>query len=284
MLAFSLQGDFHFSAFRPISLDMKKLLAALLLSLPTVAAAEDFDGMVRATLLPGWRLPNGDHMAALHLELADGWKTYWRSPGDAGIPPSFDWRASTNLQGVAVSWPSPDVFWQSGMRSVGYKHEVTLPLRLRLQNGKQDAHLDGVIDIGVCNDVCLPQRLAISAELPAGNRKPDPRIAAAMADMPYDAEDAGITGVNCTVGPAPRGLGLTVALDLPGATGREETVIEFRDPDLWVADPQTSVQNGRLVAQTRVAHNSRAAFALDRSSMTITVLGGRMPVEIKGCD
>lgn len=272
---------------------MKTMLLALAFALPLPALplpaladapASVQAGAVRASLLPGWRLPNGDHMAALHLELADGWKTYWRSPGDAGIPPVFDWRASRNLQGVAVSWPSPHVFWQSGMRSVGYKHEVILPLRLRLKDGKADAHLSGTIDIGVCNDVCLPQRIEVSTDLPAAKAKPDPRIAAAMADMPFGPRDAGITRVNCAVAPAQRGLGLTVSMDMPGATGDEETVIEFRDPDLWVADPETSVQSGRLVAQTRVAHNGRTAFALDRSSMTITVLGGRLPVEIRGCD
>lgn len=263
---------------------MKTLLASLLLTLPSLAQAGDYDGMVRASLLPGWRLPNGDHMAALRLELADGWKTYWRTPGDAGIPPSFDWRASGNLEGVSVSWPSPDVFWQSGMRSVGYKHEVTLPLRLRLRDGQRDAELHGVIDIGICKDVCLPQRLEVSATLPASGAKPDPRIAAAMADLPYGAEDAGVTSVDCEIGPAQRGLGLSVAIDLPGATGQEETVIEFRDPELWVADPETSVRNGQLVAKTRIRHMANPAFALDRSAMTLTVLGGRIPVEIRGCD
>ncbi|GAA4220198.1 DsbC/DsbD-like thiol-disulfide interchange protein [Sagittula marina] len=264
---------------------MTKIFAALLLSLlPMASQAESFDGQVRATLLPGWRLSNGDHVAALRLELADGWKTYWRSPGDAGIPPSFDWSGSRNLDDVTVSWPSPDVFWQSGMRSVGYKHEVILPLRVDLRNGARDARLSGTIDIGICKDVCLPQRLTIQANLPAAARKPDARIAAAMADLPYRAADAGITRVHCQVSAAERGLGLTVALDMPGATGREETVIEFPDPELWVADPETSIQNGQLVSQTRVSHTSRAAFALDRSAMTITVLGGPMPVEIRGCD
>lgn len=260
------------------------MAATASLALCAPALAENYDGMVRATLLPGWRLANGDHVAALRLELADGWKTYWRNPGDAGIPPSFDWGRSRNLNGVTISWPAPDVFWQSGMRSVGYKHEVVLPLRLSLKNGAQEARLDGVIDIGICNDVCLPQRLRVQATLPADQRKPDARIAAAMADRPYGAEDAGVTGVSCAVSAADRGLGFEVSMSMPGATGREETVIEFGDPDIYVADPKTSLQGGRLVANTQVRHMSRAAFALDRSDMTITVLGGPVPLEIKGCN
>ena len=270
---------------------MNKLIALFLapmLALPAMASADRYSDMVTATLLPGWRLPGGDHMAALHLELAPGWKTYWRSPGDAGIPPSFDWNGSGNTRGVAVQWPSPEVFWQSGMRSVGYANEVVLPLRVRLRNGTRDARLGAVIDIGVCKDVCLPRRLKVKAMLPAGVTQPDPRIAAAMADLPFGARDAGVRSVECRIAPPDQGsghgLGFSVSLDLPGATGREETVIEFPDPELWVADPKTSLRNGRLVAETRVTHMSQAAFALDRSAMTITVIGGAMPVEVRGCD
>ena len=287
----SLQGDFPFGDVHSIPVRMKKILRAFLapvlaasLILPAPVRAERYDGMLDATILPGWRLPNGDHIAALHLRLAPGWKTYWRSPGDAGIPPSFDWQGAQNTRSVTVSWPSPQVFWQSGMRSVGYHDEVVLPLRVSLRNAGKDAQLNGTIEIGICKDVCLPQRLKVSATLPAGSRKPDPRIAAAMADVPFGRGDAGVTSVTCTVSATPKGIGLNVALTLPGATGNEETVIEFADPELWVAEPQTSLRGGQLVAETRVTHLSRAAFALDRSEMVLTVLGGRMPVEVRGCD
>jgi hypothetical protein len=102
--------------------------------------------------------------------------------------------------------------------------------------------------------------------------------------VPFGRGDAGVTSVTCTVSATPKGIGLNVALTLPGATGNEETVIEFADPELWVAEPQTSLRGGQLVAETRVTHLSRSAFALDRSEMVLTVLGGRMPVEVRGCD
>lgn len=263
---------------------MKRLLTALLCAVAPVAAlADDFDGVIRATVLPGWRMENGDHMAGLRLELAPGWKTYWRSPGDAGIPPAFDWAGSRNLRAVDVAWPSPEVFWQSGMRSVGYTQEVILPLRVDLAQARRDARINATVDIGVCKDVCLPERLHIRADLPASTRAPDARIAAALADLPFTGEDVGATDVTCSVSAADRGIGLTVSAHLPQATGREDTVIEFADPALWVAEPKTSLENGRLVARTRVMHTSSAGFALDRSTMTLTVLGGAVPVEITGC-
>ena len=93
---------------------MKHSLIALALALTPLAAAqaESFDmaDIVQAEVLPGWRTPSGTWMAALHLTLSPGWKTYWRVPGEAGIPPLFDIAASTNIAALAVHWPTPHVF------------------------------------------------------------------------------------------------------------------------------------------------------------------------------
>jgi len=260
-----------------------RTLAFLCLTLPAVAQAQGLENMVTAELRPGWRLPNGDHMAALHLHLAPGWKTYWRTPGDAGIPPTFHWRGARNLRGVAVQWPTPEVFWQAGMRSVGYEEDVVLPLRVAVKNPAKDARLGGTIEIGICKDVCIPHQVRLTATLPATQTKPDPVIAAALADQPYTASEAGVRGVTCSITPQQRGMGLNIAIDMPPGTGREEAVVEVAHPELWVADPDTGWEGGQLVARTTVSHATGAAFALDRSRVTITVLGGHIPMEITGC-
>ena len=78
---------------------MFKTLALILLT-AAPAFAQDFPagemppGLVSARLMPGWVTPDGARMTALQVELEPGWKTYWRSPGDAGIPPHFDWQAA----------------------------------------------------------------------------------------------------------------------------------------------------------------------------------------------
>ena len=71
------------------------LLASLAALGPGHATTQD--DVLQATLLPGWQTASGSHMAAVDLTLAPGWKTYWRSPGDAGIPPRFDWSGSKNV-------------------------------------------------------------------------------------------------------------------------------------------------------------------------------------------
>lgn len=258
-------------------------LALSAAALPGSARAESYDNIVSAELRPGWRLPDGDHMAALHLRLAPGWKTYWRSPGDAGIPPAFDWRGARNARSVAPEWPTPTVFWQAGMRSIGYKGELVLPLRVSLKQAGRDARLGGMIEIGICKDVCIPHTVRVSAELAADVTRPDPVIASALATRPFSAAEAGVRDVTCRLTPDAGGLRLKVGFRMPGATGREETVIETGNPRLWASDAETRRAGGGLVAESVLRHDSGGAVALDRSDLRITVLGGAMPVEIRGC-
>ena len=245
-------------------------------------AAQDTP-ILKAELRPGWRMAGGDHMAALHLTLAPGWKTYWRAPGDAGIPPLFDWTGSRNVQSVAISWPTPKVFYQSGMRSVGYSPEVVLPLRIAAGRPGADIRLQGTVDLGVCKDICVPQSLALDAVLPAATTRTDPVIAAAMADRPFSAAEAGVRSVKCSIGQSKDGMTLRAEIDMP-TRGQVHTVVETANPQVWVAEPVTSQAEGRIVTETRLAHMDGRAFALDRSGLRITVLGDGQAVDIHGCD
>jgi DsbC/DsbD-like thiol-disulfide interchange protein len=85
------------------------LLGALCLASPSLA--QDLDDILQAKLRPGWRMENGLHMAALQLDMAPGWKTYWRQPGDSGIPPRFDFSQTEGLQAVEVFYPTPQISW-----------------------------------------------------------------------------------------------------------------------------------------------------------------------------
>jgi DsbC/DsbD-like thiol-disulfide interchange protein len=104
-------------------------IALIFAALASSAAAQDVpDNVARADLLPGWQNPDGTRTAALRLTLAPGWHTYWRSPGEAGIPPRFDWTGSRNLTSVALHWPQPQIFDQNGLRTLGYEGDVILPI------------------------------------------------------------------------------------------------------------------------------------------------------------
>ena len=253
-----------------------------LLFSPLAALAQDPGQIVNAELRPGWRLANGDHMAGLHLRLAPGWKTYWRAPGEAGIPPSFDWRGG-GIEAVTVKWPTPKTFHQSGMRSIGYEGEVVLPLLVRLKGAGKDARLRAVIDIGLCKHVCLPHRLRLKTRIEASAQRPDPLIAAALANLPFDGDEAGVGPARCEISPAEGGLDLHLRIEMPRPAGSLETAIEAGDPLLFVSEPVTRWQGGALIAQARISHMSGGGFALDRSALRITVLGGPFALDLRGC-
>ncbi|MFD1509459.1 protein-disulfide reductase DsbD domain-containing protein [Lacimonas salitolerans] len=266
---------------------MRQFIALALLCLVTafavpVARANPYADMVRAEVLPGWRMPDGQHVAALRLVLADGWKTYWRAPGDAGIPPLFDWSGSGNLGAVTPVWPTPVVFWQNGMRSIGYKRELILPLKIAPQRAGRAVDLQAHVQLGICQDVCVPVDLRVSASLPDAGR-PDPRIVAAMTDVPVSGAEAGVKWADCAVSPIQDGLRLTARVALPRAGEATALVVETADPQVWVAEPELSHKGGVLTAQTRLMHMNGGAFALDRSGLRLTVLGTGQAVDIRGC-
>lgn len=286
----SLRRDLDFNTVSPMCWVMKNptalfaALAAICMALaaPAPARANPYSELVRVELLPGWRRADGEHIAALHLTLAEGWKTYWRAPGDAGIPPLFDWSQSRNLRAAMPVWPTPVVFSQNGMRSIGYKRDLVLPLRVTPDRAGREIRLDARLQIGICNDICVPVDLTVTGALPDGGR-PDPRIVSALADIPVPAAEAGVRVTGCTLSPTPDGLRLTARVAMPQAGRAEALVIETADPEVWVAEPRLSRESGTLVAETELMHIDGGAFALDRSGLRLTVLGRGQAVDIRGC-
>lgn len=261
------------------------LLATLLPAGPLEAEIFDPADIVQAEILPGWRTAGGTQMAALHLRLAPGWKTYWRAPGEAGIPASFDLSGSRNIGNMVGHWPTPQVFDLGGMQSFGYHDALVLPLEFTPQ-GDGPMALVAEINLGVCKDICVPVTFNLTADLaagPAGTAK-DPAILAALASQPLPGHQAGLTGAHCTVAPIADGMHVTALLDLPDLGGPEVGVIELADASVWVSSAETVRTGGQLrIAADLVAQDS-APFALDRSTLRITVLGRDSAVDILGCD
>lgn len=260
------------------------LALALCLFAPAFAMAGNTPGLSKVELRPGWRMADGTHMAALHIVLEPGWKTYWRAPGDVGIPPQFSWDGSENIHAVSTNWPTPVVFFEQGMRSVGYKSEVVIPLHMTAQSGGATMHLQGALQIGLCKDICIPANLSFNALLPADVTRPDPVIAAAMTNRPYTAHEAGVLGVTCSIEAATDGgLLLHAKIQMPSAGGTEYVVVEADNPHLWVAEPDSHRDGMVLHASTRLMHVDGRSFALDRSSLRFTVIGAARAVDILGC-
>ena len=261
------------------------LAAATALAMPAVAplAAQDLDDIVTLEVLEGWRTHNGTHMAGLQFTLAPGWKTYWRVPGDGGIPPRFAWTGSRNLDAVAFHWPVPAVFHINAMRSIGYEGTVVLPVELAATDPSAPVRLAGQVQIGVCEEVCMPVLLEFDTILPVSADR-DAAIVAALVDRPRTAAEAGVRQATCTVAPAADGLQVTASVTMPPLPGTEEVVIETADQQVWVSEPDTTRRGDTLVAQSDMIHVGGGPITLDRSQVRITVLAGAQAVTIEGCE
>ena len=265
---------------------MKRTLSIALVCLATATAApaESPQGTrVRGEILPGWQLPDGSRVAAIRLTLAPGWKTYWRSPGDAGIPPQFGWAGSENLRAVGISWPTPEVFDQYGMRSIGYSDTVILPLSIAPRDTGQPVRVEAALEIGVCHDVCVPEQLRLSATFAGNSTQPSAAIAAALAERPFSAAEAGVTGVSCRFQPKADGYEIEARIAMPSAGGEEIVVIEPGPADIWMSETDVRRKGNELTATGDMVVSDGGAMALDRSAIRITVLGRDHAVDIRGC-
>lgn len=121
-----------------------------------------------STLVVGERQDNVLH-AAVKITLKDGWKTYWRSPGDAGFPFLAEAAESaTNIKQVEVQWPYPQRFVEEWELEVfGFKHELTLPLKITLADAASPTQADLAISYAVCSDICINEEQSLSLSVPA---------------------------------------------------------------------------------------------------------------------
>lgn len=268
----------------PFALAAACLAALPFAAMPIAALARDTsqDQVLKASVLDGWTTAQGTRMAALRLDLAPGWKTYWRSPGSAGIPPQFNWSGSENLKSVRIHWPAPSVFHTNGMQSIGYKEQLVLPVELIPKDPTRPIRLEVSLDMGICRDICLPAEVELNAGLMMPGTR-DPLIDAALARQPKTGKEAGLSSITCAVEPIADGLRLTATIAVP-VQGKAETVaIETADRTIWVSQAVSSRQGKVLTAVADLVPPTGQPFALDRSGVTVTVISDSGAVELRGC-
>jgi thiol:disulfide interchange protein/DsbC/DsbD-like thiol-disulfide interchange protein len=141
----------------------------------------------RTALVPGRPVT-----LALHLKMAEGWHTYWRNPGDSGLPTTIIWKLPEGVGVGAIQWPAPRMLPTGPLVNFGYEGEVLLLTGLTVPRDaaigatyKLAAHADWL----VCKDVCIPEGADLDIALPVlDHSDPYPQwgsaIAAARAALP----------------------------------------------------------------------------------------------------
>ncbi|CAK0778909.1 suppressor for copper-sensitivity B [uncultured Gammaproteobacteria bacterium] len=220
----------------------------------------------------------------LHLRLQPGWKAYWRSPGDAGLPPTLDWSGSANFLEAKIAWPAPHRFTVFGIETFGYDSEVVLPLALAPAAPGQPLVLTAKADVLVCSDICVPETIRLALSVPAGLPQPSPEanlLARFAARVPGDGTAHGLTiSAARLVGPA-----AAPELELE-ADAREP----FQLPDLFVESepplafgpPRLTLSPGGRHLRARLSSAEPAALAkLAGSILTITLVDEPRAAEVR---
>jgi DsbC/DsbD-like thiol-disulfide interchange protein len=126
--------------------------------------------------------------AGLEIRLKSGWHTYWRYPGDAGVPPQFDFAASQNLKRAVVLWPAPQRIEEAGGGTIGYVGNILFPLRVEPIDPAKPVLLRLKLDYAICEKLCVPAEakaeLAIGKGVFKGATSQDGALVAAEARVP----------------------------------------------------------------------------------------------------
>ena len=256
--------------------------AAIVLAVPATAAISDWSNGAKARMrvLAAGVGDDGKLSAAIEITLPAGWETYWRFPGDAGIPPTLDFTASRNVGAVEVAFPVPKRKNDGFLVTNIYTNRVVLPVSATVPDPKAAVDLAVSVDLGVCQIVCIPDHVQARLLVPAG--KTDAVAAKTIADarallpgMPQPGVLA-VDGVTRSGGTDKRPQ-FQVAITAPDA-GKATVFVET--PNDWFPDaPALISQSGNKAVFGVNVDRLTAKTALEGATFRVTIAAGNRSVE-----
>jgi len=248
------------------------VLAAIVSQSPWVASTNSKVRLVSGTVdLDG----KPTLLAGVQLRMDTGWKTYWRVPGDSGVPPSFDWSGSKNLKQAEMLYPAPHRFADANGTAIGYDDEVVFPVKLTPEREGEPIDLKLAFAYGLCMNLCIPNDVSLALALPvhaALQRGDAALLETFLARVPKPAAPGAlprVEGVTAKLdGPKP---GLVVdALFAPDATGTD-LFIEAGEAFVPVPMPLAPLAHGKQRFAVTFASPAEVA-AIKGKPLTLTLV------------
>jgi len=217
------------------------------------------------------------YLLGLQVEMEPGWDIYWRSPGDAGFPPTLDWAGSHNLASAVMEWPVPHRFSLFGLETFGYDVEVVLPLVVQPEDPAAPLDLKARVDYLTCNEICVPHSEALSLSLPpaaARSGGADPELYLLdyyRRQVPRRDDGAGL---------AIESVHLEGSLEAPVLVAAVRSTKPFTAPDLLIegppdfsfAKPEVTLSEDGTAAELRLAAKAaRNAGVLEGKQLILTL-------------
>ena len=274
---------------------MKTVLILVAVALATLDAAPGASAAVgawangskaKARILTEGIGPDGRLAAGLEIVLPTGWKTYWRDPGTAGVAPRFDFASSQNIARADVAFPVPHRFDDGYSVTNVYEERVILPLSVALADPAKPVELSAVLDLGVCQTVCVPDH--IEAHLTVSPSDADAAtgkiLAAARALVPGPAEPGAFAVESVTRNGGTEGRPVFRVTAMVPAGAKAELFIE--GPDDWspYAPVPVATEDGRATYDVKFSRTgARTPIAGARFRVTISA-GGHAIEQTIGLD
>ena len=217
----------------------------------------------------------------IQFRLKPGWKIYWRSPGDAGLPPRADWSGSRNIGATSIAWPAPERFSIFGLETLGYKDEVVLPVEVRVGEAGRPVSARAQVSYLVCAEICIPQEAKLALAIPGGPAEPSEEaflLARYASQVPPKDGRHGLSLSLVSFAPAPQGFVLTL---------RAAAMTAFVAPDVFIEGPNGAFFNrptvklgkGARIADLTVKGGGLDAARLAGQTLRVTLVDGSRSLE-----
>jgi DsbC/DsbD-like thiol-disulfide interchange protein len=170
------------------------------------------------------------------MKLLPGWHTYWRYPGDSGVPPRFDFSGSDNVRSVKVLYPAPSLHSDETGQTIGYEGSVVFPVEATAKESGKPVDLRLKVDYAVCEKLCVPAEGNAALTIRPGTSREGGAVKAAFARVPerVSAASAGLTATRARGGAKP-----LVVVDLPAPANVPVTVfVEGPTPEWALPIPK----------------------------------------------
>ncbi len=216
----------------------------------------------------------------LEFRMQPGWKIYWRSPGQAGYPPSLDWSASDNVDGIDIAWPAPHRFTIFDMETMGYSDAVVLPLDVTPAHPGDALRIDTKVEYLTCKELCVPWSGTLTLDIPAGSAAPTdwaPLIDRYRAQVPGPAAALGVRIDQAAMTPSAEGVALRLAIAADPPFQKPDIFVEGPDTAYFTSPKLTPVAGGRFLASFGGA--GAKPDAMVAAPLRITLVEGSRAVE-----
>ena len=270
-----------------IFITMKKIMILLVLLFNIVGSSvfsqSPIIGLKSVDIIRGWRQSDDIHIAAINIKLEDGWKTYWRVPGIGGIAPILNWEKSKNIKNISQIWPTPNIYNEYGLQTIGYKNELLLPLQIQPIDKKQPIHLSVTIDFGICSDVCVPIQTTVEERLPERTSIGKKNILDTLEKAILSGKKSPFKIVKCNIIPIKDGFEVNAFFE--GLTSFDKDtlgVVEYPvKQNGWINQKPSKISSNQLSVRATV-YNKPIHF-IDRSDLTLTIFTKNKAFEFDGC-